>query len=103
MVTPGAGQPMSQIPNYMTQSIVMVVASCLCCLLSLPFSIIALVNANQVNSKISMNDMGGAMSASKNAKLFNWIALGMVIGGALLGIVWFILVMIGAASNIFNR
>jgi hypothetical protein len=104
MVAPAVGQPQSQIPNYLTQSIIMTVVSVLCCsLFSLPFSIIALINSNQVNSKAAMNDIAGAMAASKNAKLFNWIAFGIVMANLLLSIVYIILIAVGAATNVFNR
>jgi len=97
-------QSQVQIPNYLTQSIIMTVVSVLCCsLLSLPFSIIALVYSTQVNGKIVANDIAGALSASKNAKLFCWIAFGVVMAGVLLGIVYFILIMLGAAANIFQQ
>lgn len=82
----------------------MTVVSVLCCsLLSLPFSIIALINSNQVNSKIAINDITGAIAASKNAKLFNWIAFGIVMVGVLFSIVYFILIIAGAATNVFQR
>src|SRR5689334_6956387 len=78
---PVPGQPGSvaaarpQVPNYQTQSIIAIVASVLCCtLLSLPFAIIALVNSNQVNTKLAVNDIAGALAASKNAKMFSWIS-----------------------------
>src|SRR5260370_29134299 len=97
-------QSLAQIPNYLTQSIIMTVASVLCCsLFSLPFSIIALVYSTQVNGKIAANDIAGALSASKNAKLFCWIAFGIVMAGVLLSIVYIILIMVGAAANVFQQ
>lgn len=104
-VVPGAPavRPV-EIPNYLTQSIIMTVASVLCCsMFSLPFSIIALVYSTQVNNKIAANDIAGAVASSKNAKLFNWIAFGIVMAGILLGIVYVILIMLGVASNIMQQ
>ncbi|HTC93653.1 MAG TPA: CD225/dispanin family protein [Terriglobales bacterium] len=93
-----------EIPNYLTQSIIMTVASVLCCsMFSLPFSIIALVYSTQVNNKIAANDIAGAIASSKNAKLFNWIAFGIVMAGILLGIVYMILVALGVATNIMQQ
>src|SRR5216684_7447244 len=82
-------QPQVQIPNYQTQSIVMIVASVLCCgnLLSLALAIVALVNSNQVKSKLAMGDVAGAQAAAKNAKMFNWISLGILVAIILIGIV----------------
>ncbi len=82
----------------------MTVVSVLCCsLLSLPFSIIALVYSTQVNGKIAVNDIAGAISSSKNAKLFNWIAFGIFMAGVLLSIVYFILIAMGVATNIWQQ
>ncbi len=105
---PGASAPaprVAEVPNYLVQSIVMTIVSffTLCCvfgILALPFAIIALVYATQVNSKLGMNDIAGAQAASKNAKLFNWISLGVFVVG---GLLYLFLVLMGAVSNIWGR
>lgn len=58
------------IPNYLWQSIVVTI---LCCW---PLGIPAIVYAAKVDGLRARGDLQGAMSASKNAKMWCWIALG---------------------------
>jgi Interferon-induced transmembrane protein/zinc-ribbon domain len=103
---PGAPPPrIADVPNYLVQSIVMTVFSFfgLCCLfgiLALPFAIIALVYSTQVNSKLGMNDIVGAQAASKNAKLFSWISLGVLI---VCGLLYFLLVFLNVMGSMWGR
>lgn len=103
--TPAPPQSLAQIPNYMTQSIILLIVSILCCgnLLSMALAIVALVYSTQVNGKVAANDIAGAMDASKNAKLFNWIAFGLLIAEALIVVVWGILIAMGVATNIWQQ
>jgi len=78
-----------------------------CCALTCGFgfpafalAIVALIFSAQVNSKLSANDLAGAQAASKNAKLFNWIALGLLLAGVLL---YCLLLFFGAISNYWER
>ncbi|MGC4005869.1 MAG: CD225/dispanin family protein [Pirellulales bacterium] len=64
------GVPTGCPPNYLVHSILITV---LCCL---PFGVVALVYAAQVESKWSSGDYAGAMSASNSAKLWCQIAFG---------------------------
>jgi hypothetical protein len=66
------------IPNYLVGSIL---ATLCCCL---PFGIVALVFAAQVNSKLAAGDVAAAQQASKNAKTWMWIAIvaGLLTGAA---------------------
>lgn len=58
------------VPNYLPQAILSTVFCCL------PFGIVAIVYAAQVNSKLAAGDYEGAQSASKSAKLWSWISFG---------------------------
>ena len=89
----------------MTQSIILLIVSVLCCgnLVSMALAIVALVYSTQVNSKLALNDIAGATDASKNAKLFNWIALGLLIAEILVIVVWGILIAMGVATNIWQQ
>ena len=83
-----AASPVStapQIPNYLVQSIL---ATVFCCL---PLGIPAIVFAAQVNGKIQAGDIQGALSASKNAKLFCWIAFGLGLGVTLIYLACFLI------------
>jgi t-SNARE complex subunit (syntaxin) len=57
-------------------------------------SIVAIIFAAQVNGKVAAGDIQGAMDASKKAKLFSFIAIGI---GVLLIIVYVILMVLGVS------
>lgn len=83
--TPVVSGPPVVIPNYLWQAIACTVCCCW------PLGIPAIVYAAQVNTKVGQGDMEGARAASKNAKMWCWIALGagiasLVIYGAFMGI-----------------
>jgi hypothetical protein len=76
---PSSGAPAS-VPNYLIPAIL----SAVCCF---PLGIISIIFAAQVNGKVTSGDMTGALDASKKAKLFSYIFLGLGIlvwGGYLL-------------------
>lgn len=66
---PVGGAP---VPNYLWQSIVVTLCCCL------PFGVVAIIFAAQVNSKLAAGDYAGAVQASKNAKL--WALIGFILG-----------------------
>ena len=57
-------------PNYLVQSILVTLCCCI------PFGIVAIVYAAQVNGKAAANDILGAQESSRKAKMWCWIALG---------------------------
>lgn len=65
---PGAGDKPS---NYLAPAIV----STLCC--CLPFGIVSIVFASQVDSKWNAGDVAGARDAAAKAKLWFWLAFGI--------------------------
>jgi hypothetical protein len=80
-VTPPAASSSSALPpkpnNYLVWSIL---ATLLCCPLT---GIPSIIFATQVDSKYSAGDFAGAQAASKNAKLWLWISVGVCLLGAL--------------------
>lgn len=78
--------------NYLVWAILSTVFCCL------PFGIVSIVFAAQVNSKWQEGDVSGARMASKNAKTWAWISFGI---GALALIFWFFLIIFGIAGAIF--
>ena len=76
---PPTGAP-ATVPNYMVPAII----SIFCCV---PAGIGAIIFATQVNSKLAAGDVAGAQDASKKAKLFSYIGLGV-------GALWIICVII---------
>ena len=66
--------PGTTVQNYLVFAIL---ATVFCCL---PAGIPAIVYAAQVNSKLQIGDLAGAQLASKNAKLWCLISLGLGLG-----------------------
>ena len=65
------GIPGQPIQNYLWQSIVVTLCCCL------PFGIVAIIFAAQVNDKLRRGDVAGAMHASKQAKMWGLIGAGI--------------------------
>jgi len=78
-------------PNYLIWA---VLSTVLCCL---PFGIISIIYAAQVNSKWQAGDIQGATASSKQAKLWAWVAFGAGIAVALL---WVILLAFGVVAGV---
>lgn len=66
--------PGTTVQNYLVFAILTTVFCCL------PAGIPAIVYAAQVNSKLQVGDLAGAQLASKNAKLWCLISLGLGLG-----------------------
>jgi hypothetical protein len=58
------------VPNYLVQSILVTLFCCL------PFGIVAIIYAAQVNTKLQAGDYDGAAQASKMAKTWCWASFG---------------------------
>ena len=59
-----------KVPNYLIPAII----SAICCF---PLGIISIIFAAQVNSKVTAGDVAGALGASKKAKMFSYIFIGL--------------------------
>ncbi len=95
------GMPMAQpsayasparphVPNYLWQSIVVTMCCCM------PFGIVAIIYAAKVDGLVAMGNFVGAEAASKSAKLWFYLALGI---GLLIGVPYIVLVFIGAVAG----
>jgi len=71
VVYPAAAVQMTTINSYLVQSILVTLCCCM------PFGIVAIVYAAQVNSKLAAGDQDGALAASNNAKLWCWLGFGI--------------------------
>ena len=58
------------VPNYLVQAILVTLCCCL------PFGIVSIVYAAQVNGKVQGGDIQGAMETSGKAKMWCWIGFG---------------------------
>jgi hypothetical protein len=86
--------PGATVPNYLVFAIL---ATVFCCL---PAGIPAIVYAAQVNGKLQAGDLAGAQAASKNAKMWCLISLGL---GLAVVVLYGILVMVGVLTGISHR
>jgi len=74
------------VPNYLVPSII----SIFCCW---PLAIPAIIFATQVNGKVAAGDIAGAQDASKKAKMFSYIALGIGILEIIFGIIYVVFIV----------
>jgi hypothetical protein len=93
---PPAGASAS-VPNYLIPAII----SLFCCL---PLGVVGVIFAAQVNGKVQAGDTAGALDASKKAKLFSFIAIGLGLAGIVCYVlIWVIMgvsmVAAGSSSN----
>src|SRR5437763_465255 len=68
------------VPNYLVPAII----SIFCCW---PLAIPAIIFATQVNGKVAAGDIAGAQDASKKAKMFSFIAIGLGLAGILIYVI----------------
>jgi hypothetical protein len=73
--------PPRGVPNYLVQAIL---CTLFCCL---PFGIVAIVFAAQVDARLAAGDCAGAVNSSNQARMWCWIAFG-------LGLAWIVVCMI---------
>ena len=66
-------QEVQKVSSHLAPAILTTIFCCL------PFGIVAIVNAAQVNGRLSRGDYAGALRASQNAKTWCWIALASVV------------------------
>ena len=85
-----APRQMQQIPNYLVQAILVTIFWCM------PFGIVAIVFAAQVNDKIRVGDVQGAIAASQNARMWSWVSFG--VSGALI-LLYMLIVGVGAIAS----
>lgn len=88
---PPAGAPAS-VPNYLIPAII----SLFCCL---PLGIAGVIFAAQVNTKVAAGDTAGALDASKKAKLFSFIAIGLGLAALLCYILIWVIMGIGMVAG----
>jgi hypothetical protein len=79
-----------QPKNWLVESILVTI---LCCL---PFGIVGIINAAQVNSKYATGDYDGALNASKEAA--KWTKLGFWIGFGLIALYFIAIALFGATA-----
>lgn len=85
-------QPLVQAPpkNWLVESILVTIFCCL------PFGIVGIVNASQVNGKMASGDYNGAVNASKEAA--KWVKLGFWIGIGVIALYLIAVFLFGATA-----
>ena len=73
--------PQQSVPNYLVWAIL---STLFCCL---PFGIVSIVYAAQVNDKLTAGDTLGAIEASNKAKMWAWVSFGVGAVVTVLGII----------------
>lgn len=84
---PSAGTSAS-VPNYLVLAII----SLFCCT---PLGIVAIIFAAQVNGKVAAGDIAGATDASKKAKMFSYISIGLGLAGILCYVLFIVVMGVG--------
>ena len=79
----------AQIPNYLVPAILVTLFCCV------PFGIISIVYAAQVNGKVALGDIEGALRTSRSAKKWAWISFGV---GLVITVGWIIYFIFGATA-----
>ena len=80
----------ARIPNYLIPAILVTLFCCV------PFGIIAIVYAAQVNGKVALGDIEGALRTSRSAKKWAWVSFGT---GLLITVGWVIYIALGLAGS----
>ena len=72
-----AGPP-PHVPNYLVQAILVTIFCCM------PFGIVSIVFAAQVNGKLQAGDIAGARQASATARTWAWVSFGVALASVAL-------------------
>lgn len=76
-----AAAPAPAGPPVKSHLVMAILATFFCCL---PFGVVGIVFASQVNSKLAAGDYLGAQKASKSAAMWSWIAIALGLVGGIL-------------------
>jgi hypothetical protein len=84
----------TKINNYLVPAIF---ATACCCL---PFGIVSIIYAAQVNGKLSGGDVAGAQQAADKAKMWFWIAFGL---GLVVQVIYIGLTVVGGGMSAMQQ
>ncbi len=78
--------PGTHVPNYLVQAILVTIFCCL------PFGIVSIVFAAQVNGKLGGGDYAGALESSNKAKTWAWVSFWVGLG---ITVLWILITIVG--------
>ena len=84
------GEASRLVPTYLAQAILVTLFCCL------PFGIVAIVYASQVNSKLLIGDYSGARQSSASAKTWCWVSFGL---GLVFTLLYFLILGVAAVRS----
>ena len=90
---PASGPP-PHLPNHLVWAILVTIFCCL------PFGIVSIVYAAQVNGKLAAGDVDGARLASQNAKTWAWVAFGIGIASSVAGTLFWLLFGVATVATV---
>ncbi|QNH62490.1 CD225/dispanin family protein [Hymenobacter sediminicola] len=90
-VPPVGGPPPK---NWLVESILVTIFCCL------PFGIVAIINAANVNSRLSVGDYAGAQEASRNAG--KWVKYALISSAVLFGLYILLVVIMGIGGGLLG-
>jgi hypothetical protein len=85
-----SASPYGSVPTYLVQSILVTLFCCM------PFGVVAIVFAAQVNGKLAAGDYQGAVSDSNSAKTWSTVAFLCGLAGVVL---WLIMAGLGVSQH----
>jgi len=77
------------VPNYLVHAILCTIFCCM------PFGVVAIVFAAQVNGRIELGDYAGAVELSNKAKTWCWVSFGSIAAVVGLYALFMLVVLIG--------
>jgi hypothetical protein len=86
-------KPQVPPPNYLVWAILTTIFCCL------PFGIVSIVFAAQVNTKWQSEDYEGARHASRNAKIWAWVSFGVAVA---IYVIYLLLILLGVAVGFWT-
>jgi ABC-type Fe3+ transport system permease subunit len=89
-----AKAPKVNVPNYLAQAILCAIFCCV------PFGIVGIVYAAQVNGHLGRGDLAAAQVASRKARTWCWVSFGV---GVLALLLLFVFGVIGELASQYGR
>ena len=78
------------VPNHLVKAILVTLFCCL------PFGIVAIVFASQVDGKVANGDLNGARQASDNSNFWSNLSIGLGLAGMVL---YFLLIVVAGLAG----